>query len=169
MKTCLLLVAIAACHGDRGTPTDSELRDLVGTHLEELTTLRTMIAADAKLGVVGDDKVGDCWRFRDGWSCSSVHVANEEAMLRHVGLSENRWRAYRRVFADIGAHSASVDSAGDVTIGIYAAGIVTSGVSKDLEFTQQPPTPLVGDTDRDSGKWVYASAGAGWYIARARN
>ncbi|MEP6861375.1 MAG: hypothetical protein ABJE66_12175 [Deltaproteobacteria bacterium] len=93
-------------------------------------------------------------------------------MLVHVGLASARWSRYRELLERIGARSISRDRGGDVTTDVFAQGIVTSGTTKGLVWTERRPSPLVEDTDRDrAARFVtpYAAAGDGWYIEQASN
>jgi hypothetical protein len=157
----------------RPPPTDDELRGLRRAHAAELDELHALIASEPRLSIVGDDRVEDCWRGRDGtWGCPGAKGLDERGMLDHVGLARERWTRYRDALSSIGGHRAERDRDGRVRVTIYGAGIVTSGTSKDLLWSPAPPTPLVADTDRDRpARYVvnYAALEDDWYIEHTSN
>lgn len=154
-------------------PTDDELRELVRAHAAALDELRAMITAEPKLGIIGDDRVGECWRGRDGaWGCPDAKGLDERGLLAHVGLARERWARYRELLSSVGGHRVERLSGGRVQVTIWGAGIVTSGATKDLVWSPSPPSPLVADTDRERPTRYtvnYAAAPGGWYIEHTSN
>lgn len=73
---------------------------------------------------------------------------------------------------ELGAHRISRQADQAVLVQVYAAGIVTSGATKDLVWSRSPPSPLVPDTDRERPSHYsesFAAAGDDWYIAHSSN
>ncbi len=157
----------------RPPPTDDELRRLRSAHAADLDELRALIASEPRLSIVGDDRVEDCWRGRDGtWGCPDAKGLDEHGMLGHVGLPRERWTRYRAVLSSIGGHRVERGRDARVRVMIYGAGIVTSGTSKDLLWSPAPPAPLVADTDRGRpASYVvnYAALDDGWYVEHSSN
>jgi hypothetical protein len=155
---------------ERPMPSDEQVRQLWSAKRADFEALRSMIDADRSLTVVGEDRVDGCAREAKhlSWGCPGAPGKELElgAMLQTVRLAPDRYAQYRKHLAAIGGDRAARRDSG-VTVGLYRAGMVTSGVGKNVIWTPTPPAPLVADTDRDrpnSRTVNYAALSDGWYI-----
>jgi hypothetical protein len=156
---------------ERPMPSDEQVRQLWSAKRADFEALRSMIDADRNLTVVGEDRVDGCAREAKqlSWGCPGAPGLELGAMLQTVRLGPDRYAQYRKHLAAIGGDRAARRDGG-VTVGLYRAGIVTSGVGKNVVWTPAPPAPLVADTDRDRPKSRtvnYAALADGWYIEHA--
>ena len=110
-----------------------------------------MIDADRNLTVVGEDRVDGCAREpKDlGWGCPGAPGLELGAMLQTVHLAPDRYALYRKHLAAIGGDRAARRDSG-VTVGLYRAGIATSGAGKNVVWAPTPPAPVVADTESRS-------------------
>jgi hypothetical protein len=96
---------------------------------------------------------------------------------KDVGISEERWNDYRQVFRSVGATDGVVkrDSPTQIMFSITSGGLVPSGFSKGLVYSQMPLSPVLKSLDkrfpdelRDgpdrSHILAYKSIGDHWYI-----
>jgi len=168
-----VLDPFASSEDARSAPSDDDLRKLLRAHHTELEQLRRLIGGELRLKIVGDDRVGDCWLGVDRtWGRPVAGGLDERGMLGKVGLADERYAAYRKLLGAVGAHRVELDADGRVRISLYCAGIVSSGVTKDLVWSPSIPSPLVSDTDRGrpSNYTVnYAALGDFWYVEHSSN
>jgi hypothetical protein len=153
---------------ERPMPSDEQVRQLWSARRADFEALRSMIDADRNLTVVGEDRVDGCAReAKDlSWGCPGAPGLELGAMLRTVRLAPDRYALYRKHLAAIGGDRAARRDSG-VTVGLYRAGIATSGVGKNVVWAPTPPAPVVANTDRDrptSRTVNYAALSDGWYI-----
>jgi hypothetical protein len=155
-------VPAAAC------PSDDALRARYAEHGADLQALRDLIRAEG-VASVGDDRVGDCRESGATWSCAGARALDEDAMLRTVGLSRERFDRYRGLLHAVGAVRVVRRPGGTVDVVVNHDAGSPLDASKALIWAPIAPAPLVADTDvaRSSRTFVrYARVADGWYIGR---
>ncbi len=129
-------------------PTDDDMIRDFTQHRQGYTTLLRMFEEDPKLGRLGD-LAGD-------WPENPADA----------GVDSARLARYRALMRDLGVESLE-RSKGRVLFIMSTYGLSVSGSSKSYLYSDTPPAPLVGDTERDAdgptGE-VYRHIEGNWYI-----
>ncbi len=130
-------------------PSDDEMIRSFREHKQDYETLLQMFQLDAGLDRLGD-LAGD-------WPENPVDV----------GVDEARLTRYRSLMLQLDVHSLERYIDNQVLFVTSTFGLAVSGSMKGYVYSEKPPTPLVGDTERDAvgpiGE-VYRHIEGGWYL-----
>ena len=128
-------------------------------HKTELIRLHEMISADAKLGAIGRDRIGDYWLTGSRWTREDVEVSLESA-LRDVGLEEGRYNEYRRLLREVGAYRVEINPESYFTQVLWRAdGTLVHGAIWFFEY--RPPLTVPAVRTRTA---EFKSLGDGWSV-----
>jgi hypothetical protein len=170
-----------------GCPSDQRIRDQFSKHATEFSELKEMILRD-KVSCVSHDHVGDYWLHSGKWHLENATLEQRQRVFEEVGLTvENATFEEGRVLEDVGltaeryhhyldllTKTGAMDVGmwdGGVRFAVYAEGFAVSGILKSITYCEEPPFPLVDDTDaamkaKPSGE-AYAPIYGKWYISNS--
>jgi hypothetical protein len=132
-----------------------------------------MILCDKGVFCVSPDHVGKYWLHFGKWENQDkppFDRFDERQMLENVGLTAERYNRYLDLLKKAGAKDVCLWGSEEVCFNVYAAGLAVAGISKSIVYCDQPPTPLVDDTDEavkanfSLGR-AYAHIDGNWYIS----
>ena len=148
-----LVVAIAATLGC-GHRSDARLRHQFETARADCDQLRSMFAEDQHLVRIAPDYT----MARD----------NAQWPSPDVGLSEQRWNEYRRLFESTGAELGILRrDSGLVLMMVSAVGWMDSGTYKGYAYLEDPPEQIVSSLDgREDDSWAFVHLTGNWYIGQ---
>ncbi len=153
-----------------GCPSDQRIRDQFTKHATEFSEMKEMILRDKGVSWVSDDQVGHYYLWSGKWYLAN-ETFEERQVLEDVGLTEERYHHYLDLLRKTGAMNvARMD--GEVRFAVYARGLAVAGSLKSIAYCEEPPSPLVDDTDAAEDDavaheywWqVYAHIYGKWYI-----
>jgi hypothetical protein len=147
----------------RPYPSDNALRARFFAHRADFERLVAMANEDSRLTRIAPDFT---------WLDDNVAWPRKD-----VGISESRWNEYRRLFRKVGATQGILKGVNPIRIifPIASAGLVPTGYSKGLVYSQAPLNPVLESLDKEPPDklWdgpdhnhvlVYAPIEDHWYI-----
>ena len=147
LTTVLVLLVALGC----GLQSESSLRREFEANRQVFEELRRLFAEDSHLVRVAPDFT----RLNDDWSWPR----------EDIGLSNERWDLYRRLFEEAGV-SAGVDRQGaQVFFYMSTVGLAVSGASRGVVYTDKQPSPVGEHLDELHGEGIiYVPLSAKWYL-----
>jgi len=131
-----VVVALAFAAVSHSSSSDKALRTRLFAHRADFEKLVAMANEDSHLDRIAPDFT---WLDDDAsWP------------RKDVGISEERWNDYRQLFRSVGATDGIVkrDSPTQIMFSITSGGLVPSGFSKGLVYSQMPLSPVLKSLDK---------------------
>jgi hypothetical protein len=169
LLSCIALIFFASCSS---TPKDESLQDDFKRNLSKFEALRDMIINEPEITSIGNDNVEDFWLNHGKWTTHSPPYTkySEEDMLNLVGLSKERYNTYLGLLEAVGGYRVTKEW-GMVIIHIYRSGNVSSGITKNIVFSQESPSPVVDEAvlDKNALDIYYLRIIDNWYLEVERS
>jgi hypothetical protein len=155
-------------------PRNADLAGRFEKNRREFVQLRDMILSEPMVAVVGLDRVGDHRLFDGAWTTPSAPFASrgESEMLDAVGLSPDRYAAYRGLLSRVGAYR--VERAGSRSdrrgvVFLLPDGAAERGLTRRVLFAPQAPGTLVPLARAGGAGTTFARLDDGWYVECRRD
>lgn len=138
-----LVAVLAFAAPRRRLPSDEALRALYFAHRVDLSKLVAMANEDKHLTRIAPDFT---------WLNDNVAWPRKD-----VGISEDRWNDYRRLFQSVGAMKGIAKGADPnrIIFPIVSVGLVPAGYEKGLVYSQAPLSPVLKSLDRTPPKELF--------------
>ncbi len=175
-KLALLAIAMSVLVSCQRTPSAADLASKYTTAPDAFEKLSQMIKVDAgerKYFVVGFDAIGEYRKDRGEWTHYNdykIQLSLTEA-LKAMGLSEERYREYKQLFASTGSEQVSFNRTENnppqVSVLVDRSGLVTYGCSGSINWRKVPPTPT--EKHSEGNFFEITLLNNGWYLERECN
>jgi hypothetical protein len=148
----LLALLLLGCESEREHLLSQEsLRRQFEAHRAQFEELRRLFVEDSHLVRIAPTFT----RLNDDWSWPR----------ENVGLTEERWNTYRRLFRDAGVVD-GLERDGDlIMFAMSSVGLSVTGASRGVVYTERPPTPLATSFDALEGEGIiFVGLDGHWYL-----